>query len=176
MEQVEDVLGEGLLMDAAQGKNYYLFAALRSLPLKISSPEQEAAVAAAAAAATAGAGQPGLGAGLRVGSEEEQRALVASLLAQVEAQIFESSGGGKTTLQEDEQLLKDLISKQQQLEQAASSASGGTDGSSGGEFDARLVAAVSYRVERRRLLQAGRVVLGALDRALGGAGAAAAAS
>ena len=48
MERVEDLLGGSLLMDAAQGRNPYLFAALKSLPL--AAPEGGDADTPAAAA------------------------------------------------------------------------------------------------------------------------------
>lgn len=120
-------------MDAAQGKNPYLIAALKSLPVTADDvgPAQEAAAAAGAAAGT--------GRGLGPATQQEKD-LADALKQQVEAQLAQGSG---SSLQEDEQLLKQLEEQQQQQ----------------GEVDVRLVAAVRYRVERKRLLQACQVLL-----------------
>lgn len=133
LSYLEDALGAKLLMDAAQGKNPYLIAALKSLPVTADDigPAQEAAAAAGAAAGTG----RGLGP-----STQQEKDLADALKQQVEAQLAQGSG---SSLQEDEQLLQQLEEQQQQQ----------------GEVDVRLVAAVRYRVERKRLLQACQVLL-----------------
>jgi adenylosuccinate synthase len=120
-------------MDAARGKNPYLIAALKSLPVtadEVGSAQE----AAAAAGATAGTGR-GIGP-----ASQQEKDLATALMQQVEVQMAQ---GSSSSLQEDEQLLQQLEEKQQQQ----------------GEVDVRLIAAVRYRVERKRLLQSCQVLL-----------------
>ena len=158
LERLEDALGDTLLVDAARGRSPYLFAALKSLPLQL-----DAAAAAAAAGAVGVDGRPDEGSraaaaaaaegGRRVGSAAEQRALAAALLAQVERQEME---GAASRLEDDEALLAAL----------EAGGGGGGDEGEGAAADARLAAAVRYRLERKRLLRAARVALSAYQRGL----------
>jgi hypothetical protein len=133
LSYLEDALGATLLMDAARGRNPYLIAALKSLPVT-ADEVGTAQEAAAAAGATAGTGR-----GIGPASQQEKE-LAAALMQQVEVQLAQ---GSSSSLQEDEQLLQQLEEKQQQQ----------------GEVDVRLIAAVRYRVERKRLLQLCQVLL-----------------
>ncbi|KAI8468472.1 MAG: hypothetical protein J3K34DRAFT_10778 [Monoraphidium minutum] len=152
MERVETLLGSGLLMEAAQGRNPYLFAALKSLPLELG----EEGGGGAATPSSSGGGGGGGGGG---GDDAAGRRLAAALLEAVASQV----AAAPTTLEADEALLAAL-------------SEGGDEGRQGegseAPRDGRLAAAVRYRVERKRLLAAARVVLAAYARGGGGGGGA----
>jgi hypothetical protein len=139
MDTMEEALGGGLLMDAAQGRNFYLFAALKSLPLKVDDGARPGSDS-----------EKGAGGGGEAGAAGA--AAAAALLARVRELEAECGGGGG--LEADEALLRKLEGP------------GGT----GDAGDPRLAAAVQYRLERKRLLQAARLALGAYGRGAAGGG------
>lgn len=185
MTYLEDALGTQLLMDAARGSNPYLMAALKSLPLTADDPQApkladvETSTPSAVTAAAAGNSAKNLAddasvvdkAGPRVhvegvdsstgrgmGPARKEEVELAALLSK---QIHQELQSSKTTLQQDEQLLQQL---QKKLDIGTQDHEG--DFSSGPEnskravpWDARLVSAVKYRVERKKLLQACQVLL-----------------
>ena len=169
-------------MDAARGKNPYLFAALKSLPLADEEPQQQQqeaeepqqqqqeVVTGRAAAETEDGGEDGAGPAGVLGGEEAggqqaalatagEQELATALLGQVDAEVDSCS----TSLKEDEELLLDLLGRGSRVgvlgEVAAEVAGDGSPGDEDG-VDVRLVAAVRYRVERKRLLQATQLLLG----------------
>jgi hypothetical protein len=149
---MEDALGAGLLMQAARGDNPYLIAALRSLPLladDVSAADAAAMAAEGAAAAVASSADSSEGRGIAAATPQEKE-LAASLLAQVTA---ESGAPWATSLADDEQLLLQLSMRPPSLPEAAAAALGPL------ARDPRLLAALKYRVERKRLLAAAQVLL-----------------
>lgn len=132
-------------MDAAKGNNPYLIAALKSLPLTADEPVSPAAETAAE---EAGASQSSRGIGP---ARQEEKELAGLLMRQVQEEL----GSSESSLQEDEKLLQQL---QQELQGSAASAEavGFRDVV---PRDGRLAAAVKYRIERKKLLQASQVLL-----------------
>ena len=204
LSYLQDALGDAVFMDAARGKNPYLFAALKSLPLADEEPQQqqqqqqegeeewepqeqqqeeeekpqqqqqqqqeEEVVSGKAGAGTEGGGEDGAGpegvlGGGEVGGKQAalatagEQELATALLGQVDAEVDSCS----TSLKEDEELLLDLLGRGSRVggfgEVAAEVAGDGSPGEEDG-VDVRLVAAVRYRVERKRLLQATQSLLG----------------
>lgn len=141
MSRIEDALGSTLLMGAARGESPYLLAALRSLPLLMDNPEAAAASDAAASGVDPAAADAGRG--LAPATADEQR-LAGALLQQLDAEL----AACVTTLQEDEEALADA---------AADGARATRSGSS--SADVRLVAAVRYRLERKKLMGAAQALL-----------------
>eukprot|EP00775_Hariotina_reticulata_P012042 gene12042-12185_t len=142
MSHVEEALGAGLLLDVARGNNPYIFAAMKSLPLKDDKVlpavlETTFANVSEARSSTNSGSSNSSDRGTGPVTEEE-RVLAGALIEQVLSQQ-EFCG---TTLLDDEQLLRQL---QQQQTHSPSLL--------------RLAAAVRYRIERKRLLNACQVLL-----------------
>lgn len=151
-------------MEAAQGKNPYLIAALKSLPLTaddVSSNDSEATAAGSndsssgsstsdtSSSSSKSAGGRGIGAAT---AGEKQ------LAAALKQQLLEEMKAWKTSLVQDEQLLLSLVTRPPQLSPANAAALGQL------AADPRLLSAVKYRVERKRLLQACEVLLNVFSR------------
>lgn len=139
-------------MEAAQGKNPYLIAALKSLPLTADDVSSDDAAAMAAGSSDTGSssssGDAGGGRGIGAATAAEKQ--LAAALAQ---QLQEEMKNWPSSLAEDEQLLLSLVTHPPQLSPEAAAALGKLAG------DPRLLSAVKYRVERKRLLQACMVLL-----------------
>eukprot|EP00879_Flechtneria_rotunda_P022438 GHRR01023688.1.p1 GENE.GHRR01023688.1~~GHRR01023688.1.p1 ORF type:complete len:362 (+),score=153.27 GHRR01023688.1:241-1326(+) len=157
MSYLEETLGSSLILQAAQGKNPYIFAALKSLPITADDAQPTAATASAASAPGAdsiaseaisvdssSADSDNVARGMGLTATKQEKELATALLQQIEAEVETCS----TSLREDEELLQQL---QQLAAAAAADEAAGTD--------VRLQAAVRYRVERKRLLQACKVLL-----------------
>mmetsp|Transcript_24477 Transcript_24477/g.66812 ORF Transcript_24477/g.66812 Transcript_24477/m.66812 type:complete len:450 (-) Transcript_24477:151-1500(-) len=135
LSRVQERFGDTVLMDAASGKNPYMWAALKSLPF---APEADEASS----------------------SGEDHLELARNLHMQCESMLQ----GFQTTIEEDEQIL------------AAPSTSGSSN-PAGRSPDSPLstltveaaepwyLAAVKYRLERKRLIRACRLVLSVYTRA-----------
>lgn len=139
LSYLEDALGSQLLMQAAQGNNPYLIAALKSLPITADDVDP------AAAAEVDGSDSTSKGRGIGPATQQEKQ-LARALLQQVDAEVAACG----SSLQEDEQLLQQLRQQQQQTMRG---------GAAEGSVDVRRIAAVRYRIERKRLLQACQVLL-----------------
>jgi hypothetical protein len=142
MSHLEEALGAGLMLEVARGNNPYIFAAMKSLPLT----DDEVLPAGMAAAVTDGvqassstnsgsSNSHGRGTGPVT---QEERAVAAALMDQVLSQLKYCG----TTLMEDEELLQQL--QQQQTDSSCL---------------VQLAAAVRYRIERKKLLNACQVLL-----------------
>lgn len=160
LSHLENALGSSLLMEAAQGNNPYLIAALKSLPLTADdvSSDDAAAMTAGSSDATdtssssssdSSSSSSAEGRGIGSATAEEQQ-LAAALLQQLQEEMKCWS----TSLAEDEQLLLALVTRPPQLTPEAVAALGPSVAA-----DPRLLSAVKYRVERKRLLQAAEVLL-----------------
>jgi hypothetical protein len=132
-------------MDAARGRNPYLFAALKSLPLADEQPEQQQEE-------QEGQGEVSEGSDQRLAATAGEQDLAGALLEQVD---FEN-GSCSTSLKEDEELLQQLLGDSSSSGSKGEGLGGTTEG---GEVDVRLIAAVRYRIERKRLLQATHLLL-----------------
>jgi hypothetical protein len=128
-------------MEAAKGKNPYIIAALKSLPLTADDVTSSDNSSSSSSSSTEGRG---IG-----GATAEEKQLAEALMQQLHAEMK----GWATSLAEDEQLLLSLVTRPPQLSPEAAAALGklATDG--------RLLSAVKYRIERKRLMQAGQVLL-----------------
>jgi hypothetical protein len=144
-------------MEAAQGKNPYLIAALKSLPLTAddtSSSNSEdtttttaqAASPATSASSSGSSSDGGRGIGAATAAEKQ---LAGALMQQLQDEMQ----AWNTSLVEDEQILLGLVTRPPQLAPEVAAALGRL------ATDRRLVAAVQYRVERKRLVQAAQVLL-----------------
>lgn len=160
LSHLENALGASLLMEAAQRKNPYLIAALKSLPLTADDVSSNDAAAMAAGSSDTGSssssssdtgsngGDTGGGRGIGAATAAEKQ-LAAALTQQLQEEMKDWS----SSLAEDEQLLLSLVTRPPQLSPEAAAALGKLAG------DPRLLSAVKYRVERKRLLQASTVLL-----------------
>lgn len=159
LSHLENALGASLLMEAAQGKNPYLIAALKSLPLTADDVSSNDAAAMAAGSTDTGSTDTGsssssssgdTGGGRGIGAATAAEKQLAAALAQ---QLQEEMKNWPSSLAEDEQLLLSLVTRPPQLSPETAAALGKLAG------DPRLLSAVKYRVERKRLLQACMVLL-----------------
>jgi hypothetical protein len=148
LSHLEDALGAGLLMEAAKGKNPYLIAALKSLPLTADDAPPASADSAASDSSSSSSSR-GIGA-----AAAEEKQLAEALMQQLQAEMK----GWTTSLAEDEQLLLSLVTRPPQLSAEAAAALGKL------ATDPRLLSAVMYRIERKRLLQACQVLLNVFTR------------
>lgn len=143
-------------MEAAQGKNPYLIAALKSLPLtaddttSTSTSSEDTTAVATPTTSTTSSGASGSDGGRGIGAATAaEKQLAEALMQQLQGEM----NAWKTSLVEDEQLLLGLVTRPPQLAPEVAAALGRL------ATDRRLVAAVQYRVERKRLVQAAQVLL-----------------
>jgi hypothetical protein len=140
-------------MKAAQGDNPYLLAALKSLPVQVDD------VSAADAAAMAQQESSGEGSSSEGSASSSGRGIAPALPQEKELagellqQVQREAEAWPTSLEADEKLLLQLSMRPPLLPADTAAALGplATDG--------RLLAAIKYRVERKRLLQACQVLL-----------------
>lgn len=185
LSYLQDALGDSLFYDIALGRNPYLFAALKSLPL--SDTGDNSSMGADGTSATTTSSSSG-SSNDRLATPEEKE-LAAALQHQVDRELASCA----TSLVEDQLLLQQLevrLQEQQQKQAAgtpavsrtadssegssapsssisdSSSSGGSSDGGSTAVqvVDPRLLAAVQYRLERKRLLQAAQVALRVFQR------------
>lgn len=136
LERLQSVIGDRVFVDCLSGKNPYVLAAMKSLPLRDEFDQQAATAAAAAAAAPEPTAEGAAASGRDLesmplsGAEKE---LAQALYQQCEVEISQYA----TSMQEDALL----------LQQAA------------GSDDMRSTAVLQYRLERKRLLNAASTVL-----------------
>jgi hypothetical protein len=133
-------------MNAAKGKNPYIIAALKSLPLTADDATSNDSSSSSSSSSAEGRG-------IGVATAEEKQ-LAEALMQQLQAEMKEWA----TSLAEDEQLLLSLVTRPPQLSPEAAAALGKL------AADPRLLSAVKYRIERKRLLQACQVLLNVFAR------------
>jgi hypothetical protein len=159
LSHIENALGAGLLMEAAKGQNPYLIAALKSLPLTADDVSDDESAAMAAGSSDAGSSDADssssdtAGRGIGVATQQEKQ-LAASLMHQ----LTEEMKAWRTSLLEDEQLLLSLVTRPPQLSPEVAAALGPL------ALDPRLLSAVKYRIERKRVIQACQVLLNVFTR------------
>jgi hypothetical protein len=157
LSHIENALGAGLLMEAAKGQNPYLIAALKSLPLTADDVSDGDSAAMAAGSSDAGSSDASssdtTGRGIGVATAQEKQ-LAAALMQQ----LTEEMKAWGSSLLEDEQLLLSLVTRPPQLSPEVAAALGPL------AMDPRLLSAVKYRIERKRLIQACQVLLNVFTR------------
>ncbi|MEW5301267.1 MAG: hypothetical protein WDW38_009476 [Sanguina aurantia] len=153
LERLHAALGATMLFDIASGRSPYLYAAIKSLPFdfgELSGGQEGGAGSSSSTSESPGVAGGSSGGGGSGGSTQHLEA--ASDLA---AQCKEMLAGCATTVEEDEVLLSRLSALQETEQREAES---GTSSS------VRQLAAVQYRLERKKLIQACSTLLSIYSR------------
>jgi len=146
---MQELVGDVAMMEAAKGRRPHLFAALKSLPLA----DEEGGLGTSSSGGGGGGGGDGSSQPPAVAATEAERSLARQLLVGLEVAASGCWGG----LQEGEALLQRL--EQQQQQQQPPQGQGEASSAAEEGADVRLLAAVRYRVERQRLVEACRQLL-----------------